>query len=124
MSQNNFINQSAFNIKSKEEYKGDFPTLGGKAKKQNKQDIMASKTLEDIATYNATSGKNKQPVKFSDSAKTFAKRDNLERLQKRGMDVTPYVGNGNISKYAGCSASEVAAREEIIMKLKVSDSIS
>lgn len=56
---------------------------------------MRNKALEDIATYNATSGRSKQPVKFSDSAKTFAKRDNLDKMQKRGVDVSAYVGNGS-----------------------------
>ena len=80
VSENNFINQQAFNIQDKKEYKGDFPTLGGKSKTQKKQEILHNKALEDIATYNAESGKNKKPVKFSDSAKAFAKRDNLDRM--------------------------------------------
>ncbi len=67
----------------KDKYKEQFPTLGGKSRKQKKQDMLKAKEFADFPMFEH--GATKKPVKYSDSMKQIMKNERFREMEKYGM---------------------------------------
>mmetsp|Transcript_35927 Transcript_35927/g.55179 ORF Transcript_35927/g.55179 Transcript_35927/m.55179 type:complete len:154 (+) Transcript_35927:1773-2234(+) len=71
----------------KDKYKEAFPTLGGKSKKQRRQDMLKAKEFADFPLFEH--GATKKPVKYSDSMKQIMKNERYREMEKYGMKPIP-----------------------------------
>ena len=54
-------------VKNNREYREEFPTLGGKSRKQKAADTIQQRTLNDFPLFENNGKQTKKPAKYSDS---------------------------------------------------------
>lgn len=70
-------------VKNNREYRDEFPTLGGKSRKQRAQNTIEQRTLGDFPLFENSVNKAKKPAKFSDQLSQIMRKENMKEKHKQ-----------------------------------------